>query len=163
MKRPSPLAGQHDCERFDCGAVPLDEWLRKRARANQLSGASRTFVAVDDARVVAYYALAAGSVDVRAATGRMRRNMPEPIPVAVLGRLAIDRSWQGQGLGRALFRDAALRVRQAAEAIGVRGILVHAVSEEARAFYLALGLESSSLAPMTLMATLGDIDAALSR
>ena len=163
MRPPSPLAGQHECERFNCGVVPLDEWLRKRARANQASGASRTFVAVDEAHVVGYYALAAGSVDVRAATGRMRRNMPEPIPVAVLGRLAIDRSWQGQGLGRALFRDAALRVRQAAEAIGVRGILVHAVSEEARAFYLALGLESSSLEPMTLMATLGDIEAALSR
>ena len=83
--------------------------------------------------------------------------MPDPIPVAVLGRLAIDRRQQGKGLGRALFRDCALRVAHAADSIGNRGIVVHAISEQAKAFYLALGFEASSKQPMTLMVTLGDI------
>ena len=83
--------------------------------------------------------------------------MPEPIPVAVLGRLAVDQSWHGQGIGRALFRDSALRVMQASEAIGIRGMLVHAISDEAKAFYLALGLAESPLEPMTLMVTLADL------
>ncbi len=83
--------------------------------------------------------------------------MPEPIPVAVLGRLAVDRAYHGRGVGRALFRDSALRVMQAAEAIGIRGVLVHAISDEAKAFYLALGFSESPLEPMTLMVTLADL------
>jgi GNAT superfamily N-acetyltransferase len=86
--------------------------------------------------------------------------MPDPIPVVVLGRLAIDRAYQGQGLGRALFRDANLRVLQAADIIGVRGLLVDAISEEAKVFYLALGMSPSPLDPMTLMVTLADLKAA---
>jgi GNAT superfamily N-acetyltransferase len=82
--------------------------------------------------------------------------MPDPIPVVVLGRLAVTRSHHGQGLGRALFQDAARRVIQAADAIGVRGMIVHALSEEAKAFYLRLGLELSPLEPMTLMVTLAE-------
>ncbi|HLL11494.1 MAG TPA: GNAT family N-acetyltransferase, partial [Rubrivivax sp.] len=88
-------------------------------------------------------------------------NMPNPVPVAVLGRLAIDREHQGQGLGRAMFRDAARRVLAAADSIGIRGMLVHAISEEAKAFYVGLGLEVSPLDPMTLMVTLIDLEAAL--
>jgi hypothetical protein len=98
---------------------------------------------------------------VAAAPGRFRRNMPDPIPVVVLARLAVDRSQQGRGLGRSLFRDAAKRVIGAADVIGIRGILVHAISEQARAFYVALGLEPSRLEAMTLMATLADLRAAL--
>ena len=124
---------------------------------NQGSGASRTFVACDDDRIAGYYALAAGAIAPDAATGRFRRNMPDPVPVAVLGRLAIDKAYQGRGLGRALFRDAALRVQVAAESIGIRGMLVHAISEEARAFYLTLGLIESPLEPMTLMTTVADL------
>ena len=85
--------------------------------------------------------------------------MPDPIPVVILGRLAIHTSWQGRGVGRALFRDAALRVLNAADTIGVRGILVHAISENAKAFYLALGFEGSPFEPMTLMITLADLRA----
>lgn len=88
--------------------------------------------------------------------------MPDPVPVAVLGRLAIDRALQKQGLGRALIRDAALRVMQAAEVIGIRGVLVHAISPETAAFYLALGFEPSPFEPLTLMATLADLRAAKS-
>ena len=139
----------------------LDDWLRRRARGNQVSGASRTFVICADDVVVGYYALASGAVSASAASSRFRRNMPEPIPVAVLGRLAVDQAWHKQGIGRALFRDSALRVMQAAETIGIRGILVHAISDEAKVFYLALGLSELPLEPMTLMVTLTDLRAAL--
>jgi GNAT superfamily N-acetyltransferase len=139
----------------------LDDWLKRRARANQASGASRTYVVCEDKRVIGYYALASGVVTVESAPGRFRRNMPNPIPVAVLARLAVDREWQGKGLGRALFCDAARRVAQAADAIGIRGIVVHAISEEAKGFYLALGFNRSPLEPMTLMVTLSDVRAAL--
>ena len=125
-----------------------------------MSGASRTFVVCDDQRVVAYYALASGAVDVAAAPGRFRRNMPDPVPVVVLARLAVDR-WQGRGLGRGLLRDAGLRVMQAADTIGIRGLLAHALSADAQRFYLQVGFEPSPLDPMTVMITLTDLRASL--
>lgn len=154
---PERLTADHNVGPFDCGTPELNAWLRRRALANQQTDASRTFVSLDDSRVVGYYALAAGGVNVISAPGHFRRNMPDPIPVVLLGRLAIDLSFQGKGLGRALFRDAALRVINAADSIGVRGILVHAISEAARDFYLAVGFEPSPLEPMTLMVTLADL------
>lgn len=157
LSAPEPLADHHLLADFDSGVSSLDDWLRKRARANQASGASRTFVLCEGERVMAYYALASGAVKQPEAPSRFRRNMPDPIPVVVLGRLAIDCSLQGQGIGRALVRDALLRVVQASEAIGIRGVLVHALSDEARAFYLAVGFEPSPLDPMTLMATMSDL------
>lgn len=158
---PTPLGEHHELANFNSGVSSLDDWLKRRALANQAGGASRTFVACEADRVFAYYALAAGAVSITAAPGRFRRNMPEPIPVVILARLAVDRAYQGRGLGRALFRDAAMRVLNAADAIGIRGILVHAVSEEAKAFYLALGFDPSPLDPMTLMVTLADVRRAL--
>ena len=160
LTAPTPLADRHELSSFASDAAALDDWLKRRARANQASGASRTFVVCDGDRVVRYYALASGGVNVSAATGRFRRNMPDPIPVALLGRLAVDLRWQGKGLGRALFRDAALRLSNAAEIIGIRSILVHAISEDAKAFYLSLGFDPSQLEPMTLI-TLADINVAL--
>lgn len=157
---PELLAAHHDIGSFHSGEASLDEWLARRARANQLSGASRTYVVCLGVRVVGYYALASGVVAVEAAPGKFRRNMPNPIPVAVLARLAIDAQWQGQGIGRALFRDAALRVTRAADVIGIRGIVVQAISEEARDFYVALGFNTSPRDPMVLMVTLSDIRAA---
>ena len=127
-----------------------------------MSGASRTYVVCDGTRVIAYYAVASGAITIECAPGRFKRNMPDPIPVVVVGRLAVDRDWQGRGIGRALFRDAARRVAGAADAIGIRGIVVHAISEEAKKFYLALGFDPSPLEPMTLMVTLGDILVVLS-
>jgi GNAT superfamily N-acetyltransferase len=158
---PEPLADHHELTAFNSGVPALDDWLKRRARANQVSGASRSFVVCDGELVVGYYALASGAVNAAAAPGRFRRNMPEPIPVAILGRLAVDRAYHGQGIGRALFRDSALRVMQAADAIGIRGVLVHAISEEAKAFYLALGFSESPLEPMTLMVTLAELRASL--
>jgi GNAT superfamily N-acetyltransferase len=157
LSRPEPLSDLHELAEFSSGVVSLDDWLKRRARANQISGASRSFVVAEDNKVLGFYALASGGIAITSSVGRFRRNMPDPIPVVVLGRLAIDQSFQGKGLGRALFRDCALRVAQAADTIGIRGIVVPAISEEAKAFYTALGFDPSPLEPMTLMVTLGDI------
>lgn len=161
LAAPEPLAAHHDTDAFSCGVESLDRWLKQRALKNQATGASRTFVVCEDNRVLAYYALASSAVAAELATGRLRRTMPDPIPVLVLGRLAIDQSLRGQGIGRALVRDACLRVMAAADAIGIRGLLVHALSPEAQAFYEHVGFESSPLEPMTLMATIADVRAGL--
>jgi GNAT superfamily N-acetyltransferase len=137
----------------------LDYWLKRRALKNQASGASRTFVVCEGIQVKAYYALASGAVVASHTSGRFKRNMPDPIPVVVLGRLAIDRSYQGAGLGRALVRDAGLRVIQAADSIGIRGMVVHALSDSAKEFYQRLGFNPSPLDPMILMVTLSDLRA----
>ncbi len=161
LSAPEPLDADHDLSSFECGETSLDEWLRRRALANQASGASRTYVLCERREVVGYYALASGAVTAAGVPGKFRRNMPDPIPVALLGRLAIDRREQGKGLGRALFRDAALRISQAAEAIGIRGIVVQPLSEEARRFYLALGFTECPNEPLIMVVTLQDIRAAL--
>ena len=159
LSAPEPLADHHDFADFRSGETSLDDWLKRRARANQVSGASRTYVVCENNRVAGYYALASGVVTVDSAPGRFRRNMPDTIPVAILARFAVDREWQGRGIGRALFRDAARRVSQAADVIGIRGIVVHAISEEANKFYVALGFDPSPSESMTLMVTLSDIRA----
>ena len=110
MFAPEPLDAQHRIDDFDCGSQSLNDWLRKHALRNQSSGASRTFVVRDGERVIAYYALASSAVALDTATGRLRRNMPDPVPVVVLGRLAVDVAYQGHGLGRALLQDAGRRV-----------------------------------------------------
>ena len=157
LSAPEPLGAQHQIGDFSSGVASLDDWLKRRALANQASGAARTFVVCEANKIVGYYALASGAVNVAAAPGRFRRNMPDPIPVVVLARLAVDRAHRGRGLGRALVRDAARRVVHAADAIGIRGILVHAISAEAKAFYLSLGFDPSPIKSMTLMVTLADV------
>jgi predicted N-acetyltransferase YhbS len=158
---PEPLSTDHDLTPFTSGTESLDRWLKQRAMKNQVSGASRTFVACRASQVVAYYALASSAIAVETASSRLRRNMPNPIPVVVLARLAVDQRLQGQGFGRALVQDAGLRVIQAADAIGIRGMIVHALSDNAKAFYERVGFESSPLDPMILMITLNDLKAAL--
>ncbi len=154
---PMPLTEHHLTDGFSCGEDSLDQWLKQRSLKNQIQGASRTFVVCDGVRVVAYYALASGAVTSQDATGRFRRNMPDPIPVVVLGRLAVDQMLHGNGFGRALIRDAGLRVIQAASAIGIRGMTVHALTDEAEAFYEKVGFEPSPLDPHLLMITLADL------
>lgn len=160
LAAPEPLGAQHDTKSFHSRVETLDTWLKRRALKNQASGASRTFVACVDRRVLAYYALASGSVAVAAAPGRFRRNMPNPIPVVVLGRLAVDESQQRRGIGRALVQDTARRVLSAADLIGVRGLLVRALSSDAKAFYEHLGFDASPRDPLLLMVTLNDLRAA---
>lgn len=160
LSAPAPLADTHDLSLFNSGEPSLDDWLRRRARGNQASGASRSFVVCRDGFVVGYYCLAAGAVAAPASPGRVRRNMPDPIPMAVLGRLAVDRSLHGQGIGRALLRDAVLRTLQAAEVLAVRGMLVQALNADAQKFYHACGFVPSPSDPMMLMATLADLSQA---
>ena len=158
---PEPLGPDPDTDDFDCGVTSHNTWLARRALANQVSGASRTFVTCADHKIAGYYALASSAVVPAAAPGRFRRNMPDPVPVVVLGRLAVALRHHGQGLGRALFQDAAQRVIHAAAAIGIRGMVVHALSEQAKAFYLNLGLHESPLDPLTLMVTVADLQKAM--
>ena len=160
---PTLLTESHERASFSCGESDLDEWLVRRALANQFSGASRTYVVTVENRVVAYYALASGAVMAGEAPGRVRRNMPDPIPVIVLGGLAVDQGWQGQGLGAALLRDAILRSLQAAEIVGIRAILVHALHEKAAAFYRNAGFQPSPISETILMITLRDAMRALGR
>lgn len=157
LSRPEHLAGHHDVEGFNCGEPSLDNWLIRRAKANQASGASRTYVVCRGDVVVGFYALAAGGIAIDQAPGRLKRNMPDPIPAVVLGRLAITRSEQGTGLGRALLRDAMQRIALAAEQVGIALVLVHALSEQARRFYLAAGFSGSPLDPMVLSARTKDV------
>ena len=158
---PQPLAARHDLSVFSCGEPTLDDWLRRRAMANQISGVSRTYVLTINNHVAGYYTLAAGAIAIDEAPGRVRRNMPDPIPMAVLGRLAVDHSSQGRGFGRLLLRDAILRTQQAAEMIGIRGLLVHALSPAAKRFYEGSGFRELPANPMTLVMTLTDAIAAM--
>ena len=148
---PVPLTADHDTEHFTCKHGSLTSWLQKRALANSTSGASRTYVVCDPTRrAVGFYALAAGSIASESVPGRLRRNMPDPLPVIVLGRLAVHADWAGRGLGSGLLRDALLRSIQAAELIGARALLCHAIDTEAAAFYLKHGFAPSPLEPLTL-------------
>jgi GNAT superfamily N-acetyltransferase len=161
LSAPKLLTAQHWIDDFDSGVPSLDDWLKRRAMMNQVSGASRTFVVCEGNKVIGYYALAASAISMEATPGRFWRNILDPIPVVVLARLAVARSHHDRGLGRALFQDATYRVIQAADAIGIRGMIVHALSDEAKAFYLHLGLDPSPLEPMTLMVTLADLKASI--
>lgn len=155
LNAPVPLASEHQVREFSSGEPALDDWLKRRARANQTGGATRTYVVTDPAGVVAgYYAIASGALAMADAPGPVKRNMPDPIPMAILARLAVDRSWQGKGLGVALLQDAVLRIRQAASIIGMRGIVVHAISDRAREFYEHHGFTSAPTAPMTMVMSL---------
>jgi len=159
---PVPLTADHVLDEFTCGEPSLDEWLKKRALKNQTSGASRCFVIADGRAVVGYYCLSAGAISHEAAPKAMRRNMPDPLPVVLLGRLAIDRRYHNQGLGQALMRDAMLRAVHIASDTGVFAVLVHALSDAAKQFYLSRGFVESPLQPMTLIMTLATIRAILS-
>jgi GNAT superfamily N-acetyltransferase len=149
---PQPILDQHKRDAFSCGKSELDDWLKQRAIKNQVAGSSRTFVlATADNTVISYYCLAAGAV-VRSSVGRgLRQNMPDPIPVIVLGRLAVDGSVRGNGLGADLLADAIGRARQAATVVGAAAMLVNALDEEARAFYLHHSFLPSPVGDMTLM------------
>ncbi len=152
LSSPQPLSAEHRLEDFACGETSLDDWLRRRALINQTTGASRTFVVTDESgQVLAYYALAAGAVSHQESPGAIRRNMPDPVPVMVLARLAVDQRLQGQQVGGALLKDALQRAVSVAQNIGVRALLVHALNDRARQFYAHYGFVPSPANPMTLM------------
>jgi GNAT superfamily N-acetyltransferase len=158
LSAPQPLGTHHRLTEFDCGEPSLDDWLRRRALTNHLSGASRTFVVTDlDGVVRGYYALAAGALAHEMATSAVRRNMPDPLPVMVLARLAVDRRAQGGRVGAALLQDAVLRSQGVARNAGVRALLVHALHERAWQFYAHYGFQASPVHPMTLMLRLSPL------
>ncbi len=138
VSAPARIAAVHDLGPFACGNAALDDWLKQRALPAD-GRSARTFVACRANVVIGYYALSTGGVEHAAVPGRLRRNMPNPLPIVILGRLAVDRTEQGSGIGRGLLKDALLRAAQASEAVGFRAILVHAVDEAAVAFYARYG------------------------
>ena len=157
LDAPQPLAAHHTLTEFDCGLAALNTWLQRRAMVNQSSGASRTFVVADpEHRVFGYYAIAAGAVSHAEATSATRRNMPDPVPVMVLARLAVDVRTQGLKLGAGLLQDAVRRLLVVSENAGVRALLVHAIDERAKQFYEHYGFQVSPLHPMTLMLRLAN-------
>ena len=148
---PRLLLADDDTASFDCGVPVLNDWLRRRALVNHLSGASRTYVAAEGNRIAGFYCLSAGAIEHASAPGKIRRNMPEPIPVIVMGRLAVDLAYQHKGMGPALLQHAMERAQQTAETIGIRALLVHAKDERAAALYAKFGFVPSPLDPLMLM------------
>lgn len=162
---PEPLTSDHVLDGFGCGHPPLDQWLTRHALQAGAAGSARTYVVLDSEqhRVVGYHALTAAGIEREAATARVIKGMPRyPIPVVLLARLAVDLTVTGCGIGAWLLRDAMLRTAAAAEAIGVRAMLVHAQDENARRFYLKHGLEPSPTDPLHLMILLKDLAASIS-
>lgn len=130
----------------------MNDWLKRRALSNQLSGASRAFIIADETdRVQGYYALAAGAVDHCMATSTVRRNMPDPVPVMVLARLAVTLANHGKGLGADLLQNAIFRTMRLAQEIGIRALVVHALHDQAKAFYQHHGFSESEIDPLVLM------------
>ena len=162
LSAPSLISVDHELVDFNSGEPSLDEWLKKRAIKNHASGASRCFVISDDKEVVGYYCLSAGAISRESVPKAMRRNMPDPLPVLVLGRLAIDKKYHNKGLGSALLRDAMIRSISVARDAGVFAILVHFISEQAKRFYMSRGFVESLIQPMTLFMTIETIRLVLS-
>ncbi|MDF1795281.1 MAG: GNAT family N-acetyltransferase [Coxiellaceae bacterium] len=154
LSKPKPICSSNDTAHFDSGEKSLDNWLKKRALKNQTSGASRCFVICSDNKVIGYYSLSAGAIIREATTKSMQRNMPNPLPVLLLGRLAIDKQHHNGGLGSALLRDAMLRAVNVSHEAGIFALLVHTLSEPAKQFYLSRGFVESPIQPMTLIMTL---------
>jgi predicted N-acetyltransferase YhbS len=153
----APLAAQHRLEEFDCGKPSLNEWLQHHAAQAQSSGSARTFVALDDVRVVGYFSLTAGQIDTAQASERVRKGMGSyPIPVVILARLAVSTRDQGRGIGIGLLQEAILRTLQLAEIAGVRALLTHPIDDEAARFYRRFGFEASPIREQQLLLLLKD-------
>ena len=161
LTAPAQIREHHEVSRFDSGIESLDAWLRSKARMNEAKGGSRTYVVCDGNQVVGFYSLAASSVEKRRLSSRIGRNMPEPIPVILLGQLAVDRRHQGRGLGRDLLQDAAKRALSAADAIGARALIVQALNREAKRFYERFGFTSFAKEPLMMLLRMSELRAAL--
>ena len=155
---PEPLASSHDISRFSSGVPTLDAWLRGKARLNEARGGARTYVACDGERVAGFYSLAASSVERGRVSSRVGRNMPDPIPVILLGQLAVDEAYRGRRLGSDLLIDAARRSLAAAGTVGARAVVVQAIDERARAFYERFGFRPfSEREPLMLALRMSEI------
>lgn len=158
--RPARITAEHRLDGFDCGKPALDDWLRAKALDNE-GRASRTYVVASDAGMVAaYYTLAAGHIVRADVPGKYRHGLPNPVPVMVLGRLAVDRAHAGQGLGAAMLKEAMTRTLQAAEIAGIRALIVHAIDAEATGFYIKYGFQLFPPETLTLFLPIETIRAA---
>jgi len=156
------LTQAHGIADFECSNATLDTWLKRFAWMNQRAETAKTYVAHRGGRVVGYHALAAGSVLKHEAPERIAQGIANhPVGVVLLARLAVDKSEHGRGLGKALLRDALARISQAADLIGVRAVLVHAIDDSARDFYLHHGFQPSPVDPMQLMMLMKDLRASI--
>lgn len=164
ISKPGQLNDEHKLENFSCTSSELAKWLMERAHKNHREGASRCFVVCDESKnVVGYYALSSGSVSHEQVPGKLKRNMPHPIPVVVLGRLAVHAEHMRKGIGKGLLKDAIERVLQISEDLGVRALLCHAIDDEAKAFYMQHGFVESPTDKMTVMLSLKDARELLSQ
>ena len=161
LSAPQPLSDQNQLADFESGEPSLDDWLKRRAARNQANGSSRTYVVCEGDAVIGYYCLAAGAIGHAEAPSTLKRNRPDPIPVLVLGRLAIHKDHHQKGIGTALLGDAIRRAIQAADIAGITALLVQAISEQARRFYLSRGFVESPIKPMTLCLMLATVRQAL--
>ncbi len=162
LSPPEFLSERHRLDGFACEEPALADWLKRRALKNQLEGASRTFVVCNGADVIGYYALAAGALSHVSAPGSIRRNMPDPVPIMVLGRLAVHTEWAGQGIGRGLLKDALLRTLRVAREAGIRAVLCHAASNKAKQFYLKHGFVESPIDELTVMLNVAKLPSEIS-
>lgn len=138
LSAPRPIERSDDTAPFACGKEPLDTWLKQMAVRSE-GRSARTYVICVNARVVAYYCLATGAVRRVQVPSRVGRNTPDPVPVIILGRLAVDRQFHGRGIGSAILKDAFARILQASTVVGCRAVLVHALDDAAAAFYRQYG------------------------
>lgn len=157
LAAPVPLAADHLLDGFECGKASLDDWLVRHARQAQTSGSAKTFVVADDRRVAGYFSLAVGQIDSVEAPERIRKGMGlYPIPVVLLARLAVDRAYQGQGIGVGMLQDAIRRTLLIAEQAGIRAMLTHPIDADADAFYRRFGFVSSPVREGQLLLLLKD-------
>ena len=157
---PALITAEHQVEGFDCGKDSLDQYLKRFALTNTAAGTARTYVTTPSGErsVIGYYSLAAGSIERADAPERVAKGVPNyPVPVVLLARLAIDRRFQGQGIGKGLLRDALQRALSAAEVIGVRAVLVHAKDQDSASFYGKFGFAPSPTDPLHLMLLMKDL------
>ncbi|MBV9023740.1 MAG: GNAT family N-acetyltransferase [Streptomycetaceae bacterium] len=163
-KRPETLSRIHDTQQFSCGDPALGQWLKQYALTNHRSGAARVFVAtVDEDRVAGYYCLSTASASKGALPERVGKAMPEPVPLILLGRLAVDQEHQGGGLGAGLLRDAMQRALSIADNIGVRALITHAANDTAAKFYERFGFVPSPTDELHMVVMLKDVQAILQR
>ena len=159
LSPPEPLASHHDISQFSSGVPTLDAWLKGKARLNEAGGGARTYVAGDGDRVTGFYSLAASSVERRRVSSRVGRNMPDPVPVILLGQLAVDEVWRRRRLGSDLLIDAAWRSQAAAGVVGARAVVVQAIDDRGRVFYEKFGFRPiSDREPLMLVLRMCEIE-----
>jgi GNAT superfamily N-acetyltransferase len=162
LSAPEPLNADHDVAAFSCGKPVLDAWLKTRGLANQQKGFTAVMVTHEGGRVVGYYGLAPTAIVPATLPRSIRTGQPpDPVPCFLLGQLATDQAWAGQGVGSGLLKHALTRCVAAAGLIGGRALVVNAIDEEAAAFWRRKGFLPSKDDPLTLFRSLADIVASI--